>query len=560
MVSSTLTRLLAACALLLSLAPAAQALTRLEATVDQNPVVAGQSFILEVVADDDIESDALDTSPLLRAFAVGQTRVSRSTQIINFDARRETRWTVMLIARDTGQLTIPALDINGVRSEPISLTVLAQGDSQAQNQTPLVFLETDLNSDTIWLGQPVKATVRLFLGADLQRGALNAPSSDTALIRQMGQDREASQIVKGRRYRIIERDYVIVPQSTGKVDLQPANFEGDVLVPSGRRDLFGRAQPRPMAIQGEPISLTVKDKPAGYQGHWLAADLVTLTDNLDAQQSFDVGEPITRTLTLTAVGAVEESLAEIPVSVPDALRLYPDKAQRQGGVQNGQLIARLEQSMAIVPSRPGEYVLPEVRVPWWNARLARQQWVTLPERTITITGTAPVAVESPAVATQPEVPVVVTQEVSRRGLWPWFTATFALLWLVTLYWGWRRGQRAAMPEAPASQAESGSGSERQLRAAVIAAAKQHDAEAVLRTLPLWASEHAGVPVSLAEIPRCYPTLSGPLQTLQRSRYSARGDNWQGQELVQALKGIDGTGGAKGETALPPLNPATRINR
>ncbi|MBY5922103.1 BatD family protein [Ferrimonas balearica] len=552
--SPTFTRLLTAMILMVGLIPTARALSQLEASVDQNPVVAGQSFILEVVADDDIDSNELDTSALLRDFAVGQTRVSRSTQIINFDARRETRWTVMLIAREPGSATIPALDINGVRSQPITLTVLATDDPKVEAQSPLVYLETDLDTPTLWLGQPVKATVRLFLGADLQRGALNAPTADNALIRQLGQDRESSQIVNGRRYRIIERDYVIVPQTTGQLRLQPANFEGDVLVPTGRRDLFGRAQPRPMAIQGEPINLTIKPRPASYQGDWLAADLVTLSDSLDEQSEYQVGQPITRTLTLTAVGAVEESLAEISVVVPDALRIYPDKAQRQSGVQNGQLIARLEQTMAIVPAQPGTYILPEIKVPWWNARLGRQQWATLPAKTLTITGSAPAPVieaNLPDTAPQPQV---VIEEVSRPGFWPWLTALFALLWLMTLAWGWRRGQRSAnQPPESASTAPTTSSLKPLLKAC-----QRNDVEATLALLPEWASEREGEPLSLAQIAERYPGLATHLQTLQRSQYSARTAAWSGKDLEQAIRTLGEKAKDAQDNALPPLNPPTRI--
>ncbi len=554
MVSPTLTRLLTAVILMVGLIPASQALTRLEASVDQNPVVAGQSFILEVVADDDIDSNALDTSALLRDFAVGQTRVSRSTQIINFDAQRETRWTVMLIAREPGSTTIPALDINGVRSAPIRLTVLAADDPRVEAQNPLVYLETDLDNHSLWLGQPVKATVTLYLGADLQRGALNAPTADNALIRQLGQDRESSQIVNGRRYRTIARDYVIVPQTTGELRLQPANFEGDVLVPTGRRDLFGRAQPRPMAIQGEPIVLTVKPKPASYQGDWLAADLVTLSDNLDEQTDYPVGQPITRTLTLTAVGAVEENLAEIAVDVPDSLRLYPDKAQRQSGVQNGQLIARLEQTMAIVPSQPGQYTLPEVKVPWWNARLGRQQWATLPARTLTITGSASVPLE-PAEVTQPlATPQVAVQPVVSPGLWPWATLAFALLWLVTLWWGWRRGAAPGVAPGPNLRPTT----EPDLLKPLLKACQHNQVDTTLALLPQWASQREGEAISLAQIPRRYPTLAKPLQALQRSQYSARPEAWNGNALADALRALGEKSPSTDDAPLPPLNPPTRI--
>ncbi|MBY5992958.1 BatD family protein [Ferrimonas balearica] len=551
MVSPNAFRSLILCLLTLLISPA-WALTQLQATVDQNPVTAGQSFILEVVADDDLDSNALDTSALLSQFAVGQTQVSRSTQIVNFDARRETRWTIMLLAREPGTLTIPALEVEGIRSAPIELTVLARGQEAADGQAPLIFLDTELASQSVWLGQPLLATVRLYLGADLQRGALNAPSLDNALVRQLGQDREQSQIIKGRRYRVVERDYVIVPQTTGQLTLEAASFEGDVMVPSARRDLFGRAQSRPMAIQGEPQTLTVKPKPAAYQGHWLAADLVTLSDSLEGDSQFEVGQPITRTLTLTAVGAVEESLGEVEVSLPESFRLYPDKAERSGGVQNGQLIARLQQSMAMVPAQPGTYTLPQIRVPWWNAKLNQQSWVTVPAKTVTVTGLAGAPLDAPApTLAPPQIPP--TQPVAEPGLWPWVSLALALAWLTTLVWGWRRGQAPASPSVPPS-APAPSASLK----ALLVACRANDAAKTLALLPRWASEHQGRAVSLAQLPTLYPALAAPLEALQRSRYSAQSAQWQGQSLHAALKALPQSSTGEGEGPLPPLDPTTRM--
>ena len=41
------------------------ALTKLTASVDKNPVIANESVVLTITADDDIDRNALDTSALL---------------------------------------------------------------------------------------------------------------------------------------------------------------------------------------------------------------------------------------------------------------------------------------------------------------------------------------------------------------------------------------------------------------------------------------------------------------------------------------------------------------
>ncbi len=161
--------------LLLCLLPLkALALTQLQASVDRNPVTESEYFMLSVVADDELEAQALDTSALLKDFIVGRTSVSRSTQIINFDARKETRWQVMLAPKTTGQVTIPALSIDGVSSDAIELKVMPAG-SRPEAQKNL-FLRTSISAKEAYVGQLLTYKVKLFLAVELQRGVLSAPS------------------------------------------------------------------------------------------------------------------------------------------------------------------------------------------------------------------------------------------------------------------------------------------------------------------------------------------------------------------------------------------------
>ena len=91
----------------------AYAITSLQASVDRNPVIEGESLVLTVVADDDLNSGELNTSALLKDFIVGRTSISRSKQIMNFDARNETRWQVLISPKIRGNITIPAFQIKG---------------------------------------------------------------------------------------------------------------------------------------------------------------------------------------------------------------------------------------------------------------------------------------------------------------------------------------------------------------------------------------------------------------------------------------------------------------
>ena len=81
---------------------------------------------------------------------------------------------------------------------------------------------------------------------------------------------------------------------------------------------------------------------------------------------FKVGEPITRTITLTAAGLSEEQLPEITMTMPQGLKVYPDQAELHTGLNNERLVSQKVVNFAIVASKAGEYQLPEITINWWN--------------------------------------------------------------------------------------------------------------------------------------------------------------------------------------------------
>ena len=135
--------------LALCVSNSAYALTKLETSVDRNPAIEGEYLVLTIKADDDVDNGSLDTSSLLKDFIVGRTSVSRSTQIMNFDASKETRWQILLAPKKTGTVTIPALTIDNISSDPIALQVAASGSQPEQMKN--LFIRSSLSSEEAYV-------------------------------------------------------------------------------------------------------------------------------------------------------------------------------------------------------------------------------------------------------------------------------------------------------------------------------------------------------------------------------------------------------------------------
>ena len=539
------------------------ALTTLTATIDKNPVMANESLILTIEADDQVSADALDTRALLKDFVVGNTSTSSQTQIINGSINHQTKWTTLLVSKTPGNYIIPAFTIDKVSSQPMRVRVIPASKPSATDKKD-VFIETTVENDSVYLQGTIQLITKLYLAVDIQRGSLTEPKMDNANIQQLGKDEELSDIKNGTRYRVIKRVYLITPQRSGDYVIKSPVFSGE-LVMSKRRSFFsGFNNTKPVSLMGEDIAITVKPIPQDYEGQWLPSDLVAIHEEWQPNdQTFTVGDPITRTITLTAIGVSEEQLPEITVQYPADLKTYPDQSDLNSVTRDDRLISQRKDSIAIVPGKAGKLTLPEVKIPWWNTRTNRKEFATLPAKTIdvqpsTSSNTPLTPIAAPVVAPQlSNVPAqTVIKEIAVNSILTW---SFLAAWLVTLLL-WLIHVRYLTKNKPGKQqitapiGASGKTSWNQF----ATACKNNEAIAANSALLQWGRTRwpAQSFTSTLEIALFldHDKLISAVKELQQHLYGNNQKTWQGQTLLGQLKATSEPKKTASKTQLNPLHP------
>lgn len=524
------------------------ALTKVTATVDKNPVIERESFVLEVTADDDISSDALDTSPLMKDFMVGRTSVSSQTSMVNYNTTRTTKWTTVLIPRAVGEFTIPPLNINTLATQPIALKVLKQ-TSSAATQPKDIFITSDISSNTVYVQQQLTLTIKLFFAAELKRGSLTEPTLDGAAITQIGKDTEKNDIINGKRYRVIERSYAINPQNSGEFIIKTPLFSGEILTGSARRNsFFSTGNTKPITVLGEDINITVKPIPDNYQGVWLPSEILTLHQEWQPNtNTFMVGEPITRTITLSAAGLSEEQLPTIQMNVPTGLKSYPDQAELHTGMNKNRFISQKKQNFALVASQVGTFELPEISVPWWNTVTNRVQYAVIPAQTITITpnndpttlATSDDSAENNVKSTLESTEnlsqdTVKTITVTKSS---WLQWLFLLLWLATSF-AWFLSTRLTKTKVSLKTDPENT----QYYKKLIKACEQNSGEQVLKLIVPWANtlftQHNIATLADAKKVINNSEFECLLNAIQHSIYAKDVSPWQGNELKLCIVKIN----------------------
>ncbi len=530
----------------------ALALDKVTASVDKNPAIEGESLVLEVIANDSVDTNALDTSILLKDFIVGRISSSSQTRIINGQSSRQTKWTTVLIPTQTGQVIIPALNVDGITTQPITLNVLDKSNSELQKNKD-IFITAATNKNSVYVQEQLSLTIKLHFGVALESASLSEPIMENATITPAGKDKQTEEIINGRRYQVIERQYTITPLSSGDYSLDIPVFSGQINVQSRRRGgVFGFPETKPVSVITDAIDITVKPQPASFQGTWLPSELITLHQEWQPDLTeFKVGEPITRTITLNAVGLTKEQLPSIEAPIVQGIKIYPDQPQLHSGIRQQRLVSQAVMSFAIVASDEGAFELPEVRIPWWNTVTNKQEVAVLPAQRIFIQANPDFSKNQNNVNNSvthnsnidnDKLPNNLTQATETQTViikeHSWLQWLFLVLWLLTSFiWALSYWLKKHKKELPTPQLAL----DDKPFLALQKACKNNEASQALSLITPWIQSL--VPnQTISNIHDAKATmnddeLNNEIKNLQASLYSKSPHTWQGEPLLVVIKSI-----------------------
>ena len=535
------------------------------ARVDRPTVDLNESFTLEIIVDSNTDLEP-NLVPLGESFFVGQVSKLSNTSIFNGEIRRSLTWTVALMPKKTGVQEIPPITIGAEKSAPVRITV-----NEPTNAPPGeadVFVTTEVDLEETYVQAQILYRIRIYRAVATRQPALREPTITgvEALVELAGDERQYEAVLNGRAYNVIERVIALYPQESGEIQISPARFEARVL-----RD--GRITGRKV-FTSESHTINVLPIPAPPASHpdatWLPARDVQLTENWSrSPDEMEVGEPVTRNVSLSALGQIETQLPAIEAPEVDGLNIYADQPELGRTLEDGGIRGVRKDQYAIIALAGGELELPAVEVPWWDIAAGEWKIASLPARTLTVRGEtilptpvappAEVPAESSADVTPPAEPVTV---VVADSFWQRAAELLAVLWILTVAaWWWssrskprrsRERREPALPPVHKRQAQL-------LKTARKAAVEGNGAgvrAAVLEWGGLqWPDE---APRSIGELSsRVESPLADELRKLSSASYGPNGGDWDGEALAKALKSVSILTPYEERVAseqLPPLMP------
>ncbi len=517
----------------------------LTGSVDRASLAVGETLVLTLETTDVTQFGKPDLSALNADFEVRDTRQVNQLRTLGGDSQATTRWLITLAPRHAGTMQIPALQIGDLRSEAIALQVQASQAPDANTEAP-VSIEASLDSNSVYVQAQVVLTVRVYHSVALYDDSNLTPLQlADARIEPVGDTRTYEKLINGVRHGVIETRYAIFPQHSGSLQIPALTFSATEVEPAPAGQDNSTPHPGKMVhVTSSVMNLTVKPKPASYPNDtpWLPARSLDLSESWNPEPDhLQVGDSLTRTLSVKAQGLSAAQLPPLPGTDNIALRRYPDEPQLSNQVNERGVVGNRDEREALVPARDGAIEVPSIEVTWWNTLEDHLDHTSLPARTLQVAQNPTLTVDTPAVSNGP-APL----------LWPWQLSTLVLA-LTTLA-GFVLWWRARSQPAVARVAQTGP-SPRSLLDDLKRACLANDPQATRQALDAWARQQ---PETLADMAARFVPLSDALDGLNGALYSETGQHWQGQELWRAIGTIPASEAVQPAVAengaLPPLYP------
>jgi hypothetical protein len=414
------------------------------ARIDRDRIVEGETVTLILQTDDPKQTLDADLSALEKDFSVLDRRSETQMSIANGRQSATVRLMLVLEPRRSGKLQVPQLNVGGSITQAINVQVDPAPEPEPGEQPP-VFIEVAVTPENSphYVNAQLGLTVRVYYQHNLTEAAISQPEPSPASVRLL--DEVAFQADRnGARYRVLERHYAIFPERSGELVIPSLQLSGRLVERRPDRLWQPSVRGRRIQVQSEPVHLKIKPRPASAAGDsWQPARKLELSQQTSATDGLRVGEPVTRTVIVDAVGLEENMITEPAWPEISNTRIYPDQPQGISRDDGQWVLGHKEFRYAVVPEKEGELVLPQLTVYWWDTISDQQRTSVLSSQVIQVQPSVVAALPQQAV-TAPELTTAGgPPDIRTAGpaYWRWLTLLFAFLWLSTVMIAWRMRSR-----------------------------------------------------------------------------------------------------------------------
>jgi len=374
-----------------------------------NVVEAGEQFQVDFTVNAEPSNFIVPEMRDFRLLYGPSTSQSSNTQIINGKMSSSVAYTYSYVFQATkaGKYLIGSAEatVGGKKYKSNSINIEVVGSGAASKQPPQggqpspnqatsqpeqvsedgnVFVRVLVDKKNVYQGEYLTATVKIYSKYGISAVG-NADLGDAGFFKQevaIPQPHMERENVNGQIYgTAVLKKYILIPQRSGSLTIQPINIECNVQQPVKSRsrgifdDFFGPSvQNVPMKLKSKPLTINVKplpdNAPASFSG---AVGKFTFDAKVD-KNSLKTNEAITLKVTINGTGNIK--LIDAPkVSFPSDFDTYDPKIALNTTDANGGISGSKTFEYLLIPRNPGTFKISPLVFSYFD--VAANQYKTL---------------------------------------------------------------------------------------------------------------------------------------------------------------------------------------
>lgn len=467
------------------------------ASINHSDLTFGQSLTLTI--DVSHANGNPDLSVLKNNFDVFGTSSSSQTSITNGHINSQKSFIINLSPKNSGKQIIPAIKVGNDLTAPITINVKQQSAQNIAMQKKQIFVDGKVNNSSTYIGVPLIYSLKLYYAVSISNVNITNMNIKEATVELLDKPIQYAEDINGTDYQVYEQKLQITPNQAGNIAIPPINITG-ISSDNDTGMFFNRSQPKHFNVASKTINVTVKPIPSNISpDQWFPAKQVSINESQSvADTTIKLGQPITRTIVVKAMGVPFTSIPEIKLTTPKNVNAYPDKTVTSNSFSGDDVASSKVFKIAYIPTQAGTIDFPDTTIKWWDITSDSLKTIVIPGKTYTILNENGKVLDASAVAAQQlatlehtEVKPVQKSTANSKldKIWFYLTIIFALLWLFTIFISIILLRKKSIIKTDNDAATEKLANEKKALALISSACHDKDIKALNSALVQWASLH-----------------------------------------------------------------------
>jgi hypothetical protein len=300
-------------------------------------------------------------SVLDKDFTVYNTSTSSKVSTINGKTMVQYDMIVTIMPNKIGKLTIPAIKVGSEYTKPISINVDKKLSNDEEDKYQDMFAISTITSDSIYINMPVLYTIKIYYSIPILGLQPKPFKIDKSEIRPTDHRVTYQKRINGNLYDVIEESFLIVPHTTGKVEIPPMMLQAKLSNGFGQlgvKTKYTSTKGHTLNVKPIPKNISIKD--------WFPSSDVNIVDGWSDDKNVTTGGLITRTVKVTAKGVLSNDIPKLDFKSIDDFNVYAEKPVLEDIKKDDQLTGTATYKVGYMPTKEGKAEVPELDLKWYD--------------------------------------------------------------------------------------------------------------------------------------------------------------------------------------------------